>query len=240
MKWLRYNTLYSIIVILFSVQISAKPLINSHLRTWTETEVSAHFLSGADIVEIDITTLMDPELHKIMLKLPQFSGQILALHLKGFNEKSIPEIETFLMQYKSLWQQFWFFSGDTKIDLHIKTNFSIAYITRSTKHDVISCLSFGLEDDEKFLSHCINKDLWVRPSMMSNNLQKNRMKQLLNKIRNYEQMHLVPPSLIALDQIDNMDLYCEYVPDFRALIDGIVTEDFKAILPILNGHQTCN
>lgn len=240
MKAARFNVLYYIMIILFSLQLEAKPLINSHLRVWNEQQVVSHFNLGVDIVEIDIFNLIDSELDSVMAKLKNFPNQTLALHLKGFNKAHIPEIESYIEKHQRLWKQLWFFSGDTEIDRYIKSKFPLGYVTRSTKQDVMACLGYGLDDDAIFLSHCISKDLWIRPSMMSNTTQKNRMKLLVLKIRDFEKIHSVSPALIALDQIDTEALYCEFVLEFGPLIDGIVTEDLEKIIPFLKGHRRCS
>jgi hypothetical protein len=230
-----------VFIILFSTTSWAgrPPLFNSHLRIWNAVLVEAHLKLGANIVEIDISDLNQPEIQKSLDLLGNHPGKIIALHLKGIGVDQLPQIEAVLEKNQKFFSQIWFFSGDGALDSEIRERYSLAYISRSTKNDVLSCLRFGLTDENIFRQSCIEKDLWVRPTMMKDQNERNLMRQLLQKIRDYEKSHPVDRSLVALDQIDSLLIYCDFIPDFSELIDGVVSEDFEKIAPIVQGKYKC-
>jgi hypothetical protein len=216
-------------------------LIDSHLRTFTAAEVITQYSLGADAVEVDfdISQIGNSELAYTLDALRTWPNKILILHLKDSAVDQEPQIREFLEMHSDIHKQLMFYSTESELNSLLRRYFPEIDVTRSTKTQVMNCLSSGLKDENSFIVNCIGSDLWIYYSFLEEPSSRSKIIQLIDKIRNYEAATPGPKSRITIDRISTPTAACDVIKNLSSKLDGVITENFESIRQYLLSPAFC-
>lgn len=214
--------------------------VDSHLRTFTVQEVEQQFNLGANVVEIDFdsTQLKSQELSESVDLLKYKPNKYIVLHLKSASIQDADEVSDFLDSI-AVHSQLLFYANDAALNDLIRRSYPKIYVARSTKEQIMKCLSSGLVDEASFRQNCIEGDLWIYYSFFEDPQSRANVTALIDKIRKFEALNSVSKTRIAIDRIATIPAACDIMKNFSMKIDGVITEVFSLVGPYLLDPTSC-